>query len=144
MELYKIEPEELLAEQENNLQNKWVFNNKMIYRAKVIANSNRPAKIHGWSNSAGDFYECIYNISGLIITLHQERIRYGYNSYSCDGEPPVLIAIKKEDSKDYVYNTGDDYNEAEWLDTFNQIYQESLIKKQENIQKRTLTNKQTS
>ena len=144
MELYKIEPEELLAEQDNNLKVRWVFNNKMIYRAKVIANSNKPAKIHGWSNSSGDFYECIYNISGLIISLHQERIRYGYYSYSCDGEPPVLIAIKKEDSEEYVYKTGDDYNEAEWLDTFNQIYQESLIKQQENIQKRTLTNKQTS
>ncbi len=144
MELYKIEPEELLAEQENNLQNKWVFNNKMIYRAKVIANSNRPERTHGWSNSSGDFYECVYNISGLIISLHQERIRYGYYSYSCDGEPPVLIAIKREDNEEYVYKTGDDYKETKWLDTFNQIYQESLIKQQENIQKRTLTNKKTS
>ena len=138
MELYKIRPEELLAEQENNLQNKWVYNNKMIYRAKVIANSNRPARTHGWSNSAGDFYECIYNISGLIISLHQERIRYGYHSYSCDGEPPVLIAIKSEDNQDkYLYQTGDDYKEEEWLDTFNQIYLESLKKQQNNIKTRS-------
>ena len=138
MELYRIRPEELLAEQENNLQNKWVYNNKMIYRAKVIANSNIPARTHGWSNSAGDFYECIYNISGLIISLHQERIRYGYHSYSCDGEPPVLISIKSEDNQDkYLYQTGDDYKEEEWLDTFNQIYLEALKKQQNNIQIRS-------
>ena len=143
MELYTITEEENLAEQENDLQNKWVYNNKMIYRAKVIANSNKPAKTHGWSNSAGDFYECMYNISGLIILLHQERIRYGYFSYSCDGEPPVIIAIKKEDSEEYVYNTGDDYKEEEWLKTFNKIYQEALTK-QQSIQKRTRSNKKTS
>ena len=141
MELYKIEPEELLAEQENNFQDKWVFNNKMIYRAKVIANTNRPHRTHASINSSGDFSECIYNISGLIIILHQEKIRTKYYSYI---EQPIFVAIKKEDSEEYVYKTGDDYKEEEWLNTFNQIYQESLIKQQENIPKRTLTNKKTS
>lgn len=112
---------------------KYIYDDKMIYRAKVIGNNNilfkwkcnicGPIEVHNW----------IYKLSGLIIKIMRQSIHCsdGYVS-----EQPFVLEIRSEENPDEIlYESGFDPIDGEWKKTFEELFKSSLKLTQEDNQK---------
>jgi len=125
--IFEIKPCETMYQEELNDK---FFTAKMTYRAKVIGNAYDPNSFCGGYSGPLDYFTATYILSGLKIEINTSSITCwdGYIS-----ERPCDIRIQEEKPPNKIlYQTGDEYQEADWLQIFDELFKEALSKSKQN------------
>lgn len=125
--IFEIKSWETMYQEELNDK---FFTDKMTYRAKVIGNNNIPKSFCGGYSGPLDYLTVTYILSGLKIEIYTSSITCwdGYTS-----ERPCVIRIQEEKLPNKIlYQTGDEYKEADWLQIFDELFKEALSKSEQN------------
>ena len=106
------------------------FTDKMTYRAKVIGNAYDPDSFKGGYTGPLDYLTVTYILSGLKIEINTSSITRWDGSISERGYD-IRIQEGKLPNK-ILYQTGDEYKEADWLQIFDGLFEEALSKSEQN------------
>ena len=116
--IYDWEPELI------NNNNETYFNQKMIYKAKVIANANICDTCDCSLKDNFEFTTSTYNLSGLILVIKSVG---NYNALTNEWNYSYTIKIAKEDNPNEVlFESYKVYVQGNWEETFNNLFNTSL------------------
>lgn len=125
--IFEIKSWETIYKEELNDQ---FFTDKMTYRAKVIGNAYDPNSFCGGYSGPLDYFTATYILSGLKIEINTSSITRWDGSIS-ERECDIRIQEEKPPNK-ILYQTGDEYREADWLQIFDGLFKEALSKSEQN------------